>query len=426
MPPRRKSDSFVAHAATYAIGNIARRFVGFVMLPIYTRYLTPADYGVIGLLTLALALFESVFGGRMGRAIPKFYYDAADERGRRAVIWGAVSLTALVSAASMIAFVLLRGWGSQLLFGDRKYELALGLFAVNLLSRPIENAGMLYIRLQERSRLFLAVSMSKLALQIALNLLLVVYWREGVIGVVVSGIVSSSLFGIGLLTYIAACETPAFDGQLTRTMLKFSWPLWLSGLAGLYIGSSGGMYLRVFDSLSDVGRLELALRFAAVIGMLVWTPFLQHWEPMSFRYYKEADGKRKFQVAFTVISTLLFISGLAISIFSQPVIRIMAAQPFYGAAAIVPILTLGVIVTSLTSFFNFSFIATGHTKIHSLCQYMTALVITILYVGLVPAFGLVGAAAGQCLASVVAVSYIRYMSRRYYDPGFNLAPIRAF
>lgn len=426
MASERKPPGFVGHAANYAIGNIARRFVGFLMLPIYTRFLTPADYGVIGLLTLALALFESVFGARMGRAIPKFYFDATESRDRRTVIWGSITLTCIVSAASMVALMLLRGVGSQLIFGDRKYALALGLFAVNLLSRPVENTGMLYIRLQERSRLFLTVSMSKLVLQVILNLLLVVYWREGVIGAVLSGIISSALVGVWLIVYVAAHEAPALDMGMTRKMLKFTWPLWLSGLAGLYIGSSGGMYLRVFGSLSAVGLLELGLRFAAVVSMLVWTPFFQHWEPLSYRYYKEADGKRKFQVAFIVISTLMFASGLGISIFSQPVIRFMAAKSFYGAAAVVPILTFGIILSSLTSLFNFSFIATGHTKVHSVCQYFTAIVITILYVTLVPAFGLVGAAAAQCLASVVAAGCIRQVSRRYYDPGFNLAPLGAF
>lgn len=426
MASEQKPRSFISHAATYAVGNIARRIVGFAMLPIYTRYLTPADYGVIGLLTFALALFEPLFGARMGRAIPKFYFDSSDEHGRRAVVWGTLATTAAVSAVSMVALVLLRGVGSQILFGDRKYELALGLFAVNLLSRPIEDTGMLYIRLQERSRLFLRVSMAKLALQVALNLLLVVWWKDGVIGVVLSGIISSIVIGIGLLIYIGSYEAPAFDREITKEMLRFCWPLWLSGVAGLYMGSSGGMYLRVFDSLSDVGRLELALRFAAVVSMLIFTPFFQQWEPMSYRYYREADGKRKFQVAFIAVATLLFVGGLGISIFSQTVIRVMAAKSFYAAAAVVPILTFAVVLESLRSFFNFSFLATGRTAIHSLCQYITVAVITLCYLLLVPRFGLLGAACGQCIAYVAAFVYVRSISRRYYDPGFSLTPIAIF
>ncbi len=420
---RKKAGNFVGHATTYAIGNIARRLVGFAMLPIYTRYLSPADYGVIGLLTFALALFEPLFGARMGRAIPKFYFDSDDRRARRAVIWGVLGVTGAVSAVSMTALILLRGVGSQLLFGDRNYGLCLGLFAVNLLSRPIEDTGMVYIRLQGRSGLFLTVSMVKLALQVGLNLLLVVYLKDGVVGAILSGIVSSVAVGVALVGYVAAREPPALDFVITRRMLAFSWPLWLSGLAGLYVGSSGGVYLRVFHSLSDVGRLELALRFATVASALVWTPFFQHWEPMSYQYYREGGGERKFRVAFITIATLLFVGGLGVSIFAEPVIRVMAAKAFQPAAAIVPILTLGFVLESLRSFFNFSFLATGHTKVHSFCQYSTAIVITVLYFALVPVLGLTGTAVAQGVAFMAAFIYVWRISTHYYDPGYDLTPI---
>lgn len=426
MTSETRSHGFVSHAATYAIGNIARRVVGFAMLPIYTRFLTPADYGVVGLLTFALALLEPIFGARLGWAIPRFYIEASDERTRRAVIWGAIGLTGGVSAVTMAVVILFRAEGSEVLFGDRTYALALGLFAVNLLSGPIEQAVMTYLRLRERSSLFLGVSMAKLILQLGLNLLLVVYWRDGVVGIVLSGAISSVAIGAWGVAYVAAREAPAFDRRVTRDMVKFSWPLWLSGIAGLYSGSSGALYLRTFDTLSDVGRLELALRFASALGVLIWLPFSQHWEPMSFKYYKEVGGARKFQVAFIVVSVLMFIGGLGISIFAEPVIRVMASTSFHAAAGVVPILTFGFLLNNLRQFFTFSFMVTGNTKVHGVCQYASALIITLAYVLLVPWFGLDGAAWAQCLAFAAAFFYTHRLSRRYYDPGFKLAPIVAF
>ena len=426
MTSQKRSRSFASHTATYAIGNIARRVVGFAMLPIYTRFLTPADYGVVGLLAFALALFEPLFGARLGWAIPKFYFDAPDSRGKRAVIWSALGLTGAASVVSVALLILVRGMGAEVLFGDRKYALDLGVFAITLLSQPIEQTGMTYLRLRERSGLFLGFSMVKLVLQLGLNLLLVVYWEQGVLGVVLSAVISSIVLGIGSTIYVSIHEAPAFDWQLTRKMIQFCWPMWLSGLAGLYIGSSGAVFLRMFATLGDVGRLELAVKFSSVAGALIWSPFFQHWEPMSYQYHKEEGGRRKFQVAFITISALMFAGGMGISIFSAPVIKVMATKPFYAAAAVVPIVTLGFIVNSLRQFFNFSFFVTANTKIHSLCQYGTAGVITVAYLLLVPRFGLMGAALAQTLAFAINFIFVRYLSRRYYDPGFNLAPLGLF
>ena len=426
MGSEQRSRSFVSHTATYAIGNVARRFVGFAMLPIYTRFLTPADYGVIGLLTFALALLEPLLGARLGWAIPRFYFDAPDNRGKRAVIWGALGLTGAASVVSVIVLVLFRNVAADILFGNRRYALALGWFAISLLTQPIEQVGMMYLRLRERSGLFLGFSVGKLVLQLALNLLLVVYWRGEVIGVVLSAVISSVLIALASAAYVAAQEAPVFDWQVTRRMMQFCWPLWLSALAGLYIGASGALFLRVFDTLSDVGRLQLALKFAATIGFLVWVPFQQHWEPMSFQYYKEVNGKRKFQVAFIAISALMFIGGLAVSIFAEPVIRLMATKSFYAAESVVPLLTFAVVLDRLRTFFDFSFMITDRTKMRGGYQYGTALVITIAYVALVPHFGLIGAAVAQSLTLVGTFICVYFISRRFYDPGIRLMPIGVF
>jgi O-antigen/teichoic acid export membrane protein len=231
---------------------------------------------------------------------------------------------------------------------------------------------------------------------------------------------------IAVTIYVAMHERPAFDWRLTRRMLRFCWPLWLSGIAGLYIGSSGAIYLRFFDSLGDVGRLELGLKLASTVGVLLWAPFSQHWEPMSFRYYRAVNGERKFQVAFTALAAVLVAGALGVSIFAEPVIRVMAAKPFQTAAGIVPMLALGFVLNRLSSFFNFSFIVTGHTKVHSVCQYATAVVITLAYLLLVPRYGLVGAAYAQLIGYAAGFGLVRVLSRRYYDPGYRFGPFAVF
>jgi O-antigen/teichoic acid export membrane protein len=108
------------------------------------------------------------------------------------------------------------------------------------------------------------------------------------------------------------------------------------------------------------------------------------------------------------------------------VIRVMASKPFYAAASIVPILTVGFVLNSLNQFSNFSFLVTSHTKVHSLCQYATAVIITLAYFALVPTLGLVGAALAQCLAFGASFAIVRVVAARYYDPGFNLVPLVGF
>ena len=45
------------HSLVYGFGALATKAIGFLMLPVYTRYLTPADYGILEILDLSLSLF---------------------------------------------------------------------------------------------------------------------------------------------------------------------------------------------------------------------------------------------------------------------------------------------------------------------------------------------------------------------------------
>src|SRR5690348_1942012 len=97
----------------YAIGNILRRLVGFVMLPIYTRYLTPADYGVVGLLTFAMAIMEPLFGARLVEAMPKYYFECEVGERRNSVVSTALLVTGVISTVTAVISFLLRTYSSQ-------------------------------------------------------------------------------------------------------------------------------------------------------------------------------------------------------------------------------------------------------------------------------------------------------------------------
>jgi O-antigen/teichoic acid export membrane protein len=419
----RKNSGIARHSLIYAVSNVARQLAGFLMLPIYTSYLSPADYGAVGLLAFALALLEPFFGARLMQAIPKFYFEVKSEQSKGAVISSALILTASVSAVSATMVYMFNEEASNLLFGTTEYALATALFGLNILTQPVEYSGMMFIRIQERSLLYLAVSMAKLVVQISLNLLLVVYFEMGVVGVVLSGVIASTIFGIILTIYTFYYNKPSFDWPITLKMLIFCWPLWFAGLAGLYIGSSNRLYLRIFSSLDDVGLIELATRFASLLGLLIWGPFIQHWELVSYKYYNEDRSSEVFQSAFLGINTLLIIVGLGISVFSEPVIELMSSAPFHGSAQLVPLLTLGFMLNSIASFFYFSFMVTDRPKLFTYCHYFTAAVITIVYLAMIPAFGVIGAAAGQALAYGINLLFAFYISRRLLNQGIKLSPV---
>lgn len=393
------------------------------MLPIYTRYLSPADYGAVGLLMFTVALIEIIFGARLFQAVPKFYFEQDTKREGHAVISTALMITSAVSSLSMLAVVAFRVPISEIAFGTGDYGLLVGIFAVLILTHALENYALGYVRIQQRPWLFISASMVKLFMQLSLNIWFVVIMEWGVLGVAYGSVISSVIFTAGMTLYTLFNTGISFSSYIAKRMLLFSWPLWLAGLAGLYIGSANRYYIRLFSSLDDVGLFELAAKFGTIITLLIWMPFSQYWQTERFRLYQEPNPIPIYQAVFKLISTLLVMAALGVAIFGGPVIRIMAAPEFHVAAEAVPYLVFSAVFQCLVYFGNFSFLVKEKTGWMTWNSYMTAVVATALYFALIPFMGFVGAAQALMLANGFQFIVVHFAAKKHYDMKISLLPL---
>ena len=413
----------VKHSSIYAIGNISRQLVGFVMLPVYTHYLTPADYGVVGLLIFMVSLIELVFGGHMFHAVPKYYFEQEGDRDRKTIISTALLLTSVISLTAVIAVVLLRDYSSLGIFGTQEYGLVVAMFSVLILTQGLENYALVYIRIQSRPWLFISVNFAKLFLQLALNIWFVVILEWGVLGIASSTLLSSTIFAAGMTIYTLRSTGLNYSSAIALKLFRFCWPLWVSGLAGLYIGSANRYFIRIFSSLDDVGLFELAAKFGSIIMLLVWTPFAQYWQTERFKIYQEPNPIPIYQNVFKYIGIMLVAVGFLIGLYAGPVIKIMSAEAFHSAADAVPFLVYAAVFQCLTIFCNFSFLVKEKTGWMSRNNYITAVIVTGFYFALIPVLGFVGASIALMLAHMSQFFMVFFVAKKHYDMQLPLSPL---
>lgn len=391
----------VTHSTIYAIGNILRQLAGFIMLPVYTRYLTPQDYGVVGLILFSISLAEIFFGARLVHSVPKFYHESNDDAVKKSVISTALITTFAVS----LVFSLVLIAGSQPLsvaiIGVEQYGSAFSLFAVLLLTQAVEYYGMTFLRIQQLPVVFVLISLLKLIVQLIFNVYFVVYKEMEVFGVALSSAMSSSFFAIGLVIYTLHKTGTKFDFHMAIRQLNFCWPLWIGSIAGIYIGSANRYYIRLFSTLDDIGLYELAVKFASILMLIVWEPFSQYWNIERFALYKQSNGDvSSFVIVFRFIVSLMAFVGVGIALFSGEVITIMASEFFHGAFYAVPPLIASAFFMCLAGFCDLPFYVKDKTAALSRIPYLVAAFVTGFYVLLIPEFGFVGAAYALMLAHI--------------------------
>lgn len=415
--------SVLGDAAIYAAGTVTRQLVGFLLLPLYTQHLTPADYGVVALLAFTLAIIEPFVGVRLGGALPKFYFEKDTDSWRGGVFGTALILT---TVSTVIAIALLSTRSEEIalvLFGSSVYATAVAIFSVQLATQAIEFYGLTFLRIQKRPIAFISITLSKLVLQVALNVWLIVFEDMGVLGVVLAGSVSSVIYAIALSLHVACKIKLNFDITIAKRMLWFSWPLWYAGLASLYVNSASRYFIRYFDSVDSVGIYELAAKFAGVLTALVYSAFSASWDTARFELYLRNDRDEVFSNVFNVTSRVLLAIAVGIAVFSPMAIGWMSSVEFHKAGSLVPILVLASWLWCLTNFLQFSFLISSNTRVIGKINWLCVALLTVTNVVLVPQFGSQGAAVGYSITMLVGFLLCDFFGRQYFRIKIDYLPL---
>lgn len=154
----------------YGAGIVVGRLAGFLMLPIYTRFLTLSDYGILELLTTTVDFVGTIAAMGVAGAVFKFYVDEETEAGKHTVVsTAAIGLvtTTLVACSLGEAF---SPFLSTTVLGQDGHALYFQLFFATHVFQTAENIPLLYLRARGRAVAFVAISVLRLLLALALNI----------------------------------------------------------------------------------------------------------------------------------------------------------------------------------------------------------------------------------------------------------------
>src|SRR5262245_42495678 len=208
--------------AAYQVADAVSKVVALLLLPVYTRHLTRADYGTAELLLTTIILVSIVVRAGLGEALVRFHFLDADQDRRRQLARTATGtlliLSTLVAGACAVAAEPL---SKALLGASHPAELraaALGLWAFT----NLELAYAL-LRVEERARAFATASLANVLLTVVLTLWLVVGLDEGALGLLLGNYVASAVVLIGLWIALRDSFGRIHTKQL-RPMLRYDLP----------------------------------------------------------------------------------------------------------------------------------------------------------------------------------------------------------
>ncbi|HLH42986.1 MAG TPA: lipopolysaccharide biosynthesis protein [Bryobacteraceae bacterium] len=345
--------SFLSQSSLYFLSNVARRGLSFFLLPIYTRYLSPSEYGVIEIIELLAAVMVVVVGVPMfADSITRIYFDYSEAKERASVVSTGMILTIALSSMLVVIGAFGGGAASHVLFHSPDYARLIAWTFASVLLSNVAEVGLAYQRIQRRAAFVAIYSCAQFALAGGLNVYFLAVARQGIWGFVFSKFISLGL-GAAFILALTVRETGfRFRAEQSKRMIHLGRGFILTGVGFFIINFSDRAFLNSFRTTTEVGIYALAYKFGFVISYLVGNPFKSVWEVNVFDDMHSPQWKQHAAKMARVLALCLAAAALPLSVFGKPIIHMVAAPSYAAAAGLIPILTFAYALREIGDFFN--------------------------------------------------------------------------
>ncbi|MBV9047067.1 MAG: oligosaccharide flippase family protein [Solirubrobacterales bacterium] len=415
----------VASLAAYQIADLISKFIAVLLLPVYTRYIPPAGYGVVELLANGVIFISILVRLGIIEAFLRYYFVDDDQVRRDALVRRAVSFlliattigsAALVAASEPLSRLVL-GYGDQTTF----LIAVLGLWAFT-------NLELAYgvLRVDERLRAYAIASVSNVLLTIVASVVLVVGLGEGARGLLLGnyGVSTLVLFALWwtmrerLRPQRSGLHAPRPGAERLRQLLRFGLPT-VPAEASVYALSIIDRYYVYHDrSPSLAGLYSIAIKLAGAVAFIV-RAFQYAWPPLAYSVSDDAEAGRLYGLVTTYY---LLVSGWVVAgltLLGRWVLRLLTSPAYYGAHTALPWVSLGWALYGLWVVF---LVIAGRAKVTTR-NFPAALAglaaNVVLLVTLVPPLGIAGAGIALCGAYVVMLVVMHSLTRRAFRVAFE-------
>ena len=412
--------SLFRNLVIYGLGDVATSIVSLLLLPIFTSYLTPADYGVITMLLTIEAVTKVLFRWGVDTAFMRLYYDCADQAARQRLASTIVIFLLAVNGTLLAGGLLASGRLSAALFQTPDHALLIRLTLANTFAAGFFFIPFQILRIGERSGQFIALAFTRSACTIAARLLLVVWAGMGVLGIVVADVVVTAILLLVLSPWYAALIRPVVSLSVLRDALGFGLPRVPHSVAHQVIGFADRYFLNAFGTLRDVGLYSIGASFGLALKFFLGA-FESAWTPFFLGLMREPDARRVYSTVSTYVITVLVLLVSLVCSAAPAVVRLFTKPQFYAAAAVTPWIALGVMFQGLYLVGSIGLIITKQTKIYPISTGAAAAVSVAANLLLIPPYGMLGAAWANTIAyatlAVVTVGFSWHVYPIRYEWG---------
>lgn len=404
------SKSIFSHSILYSLTIISSSVASILLLPVYTRYLSQADYGILEVLTYTNGIFRIILISGFHTALSRFYHgEEVPDRKKKVVSTGIFFVFFSGLIGCYISYIF-NNELANLILGDSSLtgyiNLNLGILLADMM---VTISGTFFI-ISKQPKVYVIYCLGRLVAAISGNLFFIVGLKLGAVGMLYGNLLSLGLVAVILTSHSLLINGLEIDASILIKLVKFGSPMIPAMLCATIMHNADRFLIRHYTSLSDVGIYGLGYRFPFMLSALVLESFNRVWTGSTmYELAKQPDAKDQYAKIATYFMVIFVLSQFALSVFSISVVRIFADSKFIMASRVIPIVALGLCFHAFYTFFNVGAFLKNKTWLLNFSYIPAAIVNVVGNIILLPRFGYM-AAAWMTVATYSIFSLFAYFS----------------
>ena len=411
----------VKNSFIYLLPVIVGEILPFVTIPIFTRILTPEDFGALALAQVYALFVAGLANFGMTVAYERNYFQYREDRLKSAQLLYSILLFVLLNFLLLAGVTYLaRGFLSKLVIRSARYEEVLLGSVWAQLFIVANYYYLIYFRNSEAAKSNVSYTVAASIISFILSLFLVGYLRAGIMGIVYSQL-SSGAIVFGMLSYKFLRLLPLSVNKTVFTeSLKIAAPLTPKALLGV-VGTQFDKYLAgVLISVGGAGIYSIGQKISYSVFAYMTAIQNVFIPPVYKKMFEQKERGReaiaKYLVPFAYVSIAM---ALLVALFSEEAIVILTPSSYHGAIDIVAVLSM---------YYGSSFFAkvAGQQLIFAKKTHITSVLAVAgvgLNVGLCIPFalkwGVPGVAWAVLLSGIISGVLTFFISQHYYEIYWN-------
>lgn len=377
----------------FGLGNLGSKLILFLMVPLYTNFMSEAEYGTSDLVFTIAQLITPFLSVVIFDSVIRFGLSKREKKEDVLLVGVVILVFSIIAGLAIVP--LIKQYGTV-----AKWSWYLYIYIIASIANNIEFN---YLKAKGKNKTFALLSVVQTGLMAGLNIVFLVSWHMGVQGYLSAYIASVLISDICLVfaaDIVHDLKQACFDLDLFKRMVFYSSPLILNNISWWAIQSSDKVMVEIMISTSALGIYTAAAKIPALINVMV-SIFQQAWGISAVREYESTNDYTYYSEVFKYL--FLFVSGSCIAFVSimKIFMNYYVGAEFQEAWHYVPLLLVSAVFAAVASYFGSMYGALKKSINNMFTTACAAITNVLANWILIPLIGIWGAVIGTLLAYII-------------------------